>query len=243
MSTLDHVADSKPRPAGHDEPLAAIRPIRVRLVRTLTAFGVLAVVTCLLAPLVGSAPISLGARLRSVDPVQRQRGRANLLRREDASHLCRGARRGRTGHRRRRVSGAAAKRAGDAVHARRLGGCVARSHARDRLRRGGDRGTVLGGAAGQPCRRGDRRRHRLPAGDDAGPGDVHDGPAPRRRDAELVLLGPDLFVQYIADFAQVYRATRWIMGDLDVGSFEPIVAALPMMVDRLRDLRAGSPRR
>jgi iron complex transport system permease protein len=38
-----------------------------------------------------------------------------------------------------------------------------------------------------------------------------------------------MFVQYIADFAQVYRATRWLMGDLDVGSFQPIVAALPLM--------------
>jgi iron complex transport system permease protein len=39
-----------------------------------------------------------------------------------------------------------------------------------------------------------------------------------------------MFVQYIADFAQVYRATRWIMGDLDVGGFQPIVAALPLML-------------
>jgi ABC-type Fe3+-siderophore transport system permease subunit len=38
-----------------------------------------------------------------------------------------------------------------------------------------------------------------------------------------------MFVQYIADFAQVYRATRWLMGDLDVGSFQPIVAALPLI--------------
>jgi len=38
-----------------------------------------------------------------------------------------------------------------------------------------------------------------------------------------------MFVQYIADFVQVYRAMRWIMGDLDVGSFEPIIAALPML--------------
>jgi len=39
-----------------------------------------------------------------------------------------------------------------------------------------------------------------------------------------------LFVQYLADVAQVYRATRWLMGDLDVGSFAPIVAALPLVV-------------
>ena len=39
-----------------------------------------------------------------------------------------------------------------------------------------------------------------------------------------------MFVQYIADFAQVYRAARWLMGDLDVGGFDPIVAALPLTV-------------
>ncbi len=38
-----------------------------------------------------------------------------------------------------------------------------------------------------------------------------------------------LFAQYLADFAQVYRAARWLMGDLDVGSFQPIVAALPLV--------------
>ena len=58
MSTLDQIAASKPV-TGDDESAATIRPIRVRLVRTMTGFGLLAVVTCLLAPLVGSAPISL----------------------------------------------------------------------------------------------------------------------------------------------------------------------------------------
>jgi iron complex transport system permease protein len=39
-----------------------------------------------------------------------------------------------------------------------------------------------------------------------------------------------MFVQYMADFAQVYRAARWLMGDLDVGGFGPIVAALPLAI-------------
>ena len=39
-----------------------------------------------------------------------------------------------------------------------------------------------------------------------------------------------LFVQYLADFAEVYRAARWLMGDLDVGGFDPIVAALPLVI-------------
>ena len=38
-----------------------------------------------------------------------------------------------------------------------------------------------------------------------------------------------LFVQYMADFTQTYRTVRWLMGDLDVGSFEPIVASLPLV--------------
>jgi iron complex transport system permease protein len=38
-----------------------------------------------------------------------------------------------------------------------------------------------------------------------------------------------LFVQYFADFAETFRAVRWLMGDLDVGSFQPIVAALPLV--------------
>ncbi len=36
-----------------------------------------------------------------------------------------------------------------------------------------------------------------------------------------------LFVQYFASFADVYRTLRWLMGDLDVSSYEPIIAALP----------------
>ena len=39
-----------------------------------------------------------------------------------------------------------------------------------------------------------------------------------------------LFVQYLADFAQTFRTVRWLMGDLDVSSYTPIVAALPFLV-------------
>jgi iron complex transport system permease protein len=38
-----------------------------------------------------------------------------------------------------------------------------------------------------------------------------------------------LFAQYIANFAEVYRAARWLMGDLDVASFGPILAVLPLV--------------
>jgi iron complex transport system permease protein len=39
-----------------------------------------------------------------------------------------------------------------------------------------------------------------------------------------------LFVQYFADFAETYRTLRWLMGDLDVSSYEPLVSALPLIV-------------
>jgi len=38
-----------------------------------------------------------------------------------------------------------------------------------------------------------------------------------------------LFVQYFASFADVYRTLRWLMGDLDVSSYEPILTAVPAL--------------
>lgn len=39
-----------------------------------------------------------------------------------------------------------------------------------------------------------------------------------------------LFVQYFADFAETFRILRWLMGDLDISSYQPIVTALPLVV-------------
>jgi iron complex transport system permease protein len=39
------------------------------------------------------------------------------------------------------------------------------------------------------------------------------------------------FVQFLADFTETFRNVRWLMGSLDVASYAPIVAALvPMMI-------------
>ena len=38
-----------------------------------------------------------------------------------------------------------------------------------------------------------------------------------------------LFVQYLADFSESFRAIRWVMGNLDVSSYDPILSALPMV--------------
>jgi iron complex transport system permease protein len=38
-----------------------------------------------------------------------------------------------------------------------------------------------------------------------------------------------LFVQYFADFAETYRTLRWLMGDLDISSYTPLVTSLPLV--------------
>jgi iron complex transport system permease protein len=37
------------------------------------------------------------------------------------------------------------------------------------------------------------------------------------------------FVQYIIDFADWYRTARWLLGNLDVSSYGPLLAALPLV--------------
>jgi len=39
-----------------------------------------------------------------------------------------------------------------------------------------------------------------------------------------------LCVQYFADFADAYRTLRWLMGDLDVSSYQPIITSLPLVI-------------
>lgn len=38
-----------------------------------------------------------------------------------------------------------------------------------------------------------------------------------------------LFVQYLSNFTETFRALRWLMGDLDVAGYRPILAALPII--------------
>jgi len=39
-----------------------------------------------------------------------------------------------------------------------------------------------------------------------------------------------LFIQYFANFADAYKTLRWLMGNLDVSSYGPLVGALPLAV-------------
>ena len=38
-----------------------------------------------------------------------------------------------------------------------------------------------------------------------------------------------LCVQYFSDFSDTYRTLRWVMGDLDVSSYQPILTSLPLL--------------
>ncbi len=42
-----------------------------------------------------------------------------------------------------------------------------------------------------------------------------------------------LFVQYFADFAETFRILRWLMGDLDISSYQPLVTAAPLVIGAL----------
>ena len=73
-----------------------------------------------------------------------------------------------------------------------------------------------------------RRRHRLCAGARSAPGFSTN---------VLLLAGVTLnsffsalilFVQYLADPSEALRTMRWLMGDLDVAGYAPILAALPL---------------
>lgn len=39
-----------------------------------------------------------------------------------------------------------------------------------------------------------------------------------------------LFVQYLSNFSQIFRAVRWLMGDLEVAGYAPVVRALPFVL-------------
>ena len=88
-----------------------------------------------------------GARVRSFHSLQRERGRADLLRRADAARRCGCPGRRRPGGCGRRLSGVAAQCAGDAVHARRVRRRVSRRDARHRAGGDGQRWD-----RSQPCR-------------------------------------------------------------------------------------------
>jgi len=229
MNVLDQAAARKGPALPERVMRAAPRPIRTRLALTLTGFGLLALVTCVLAPLVGSAQISL-ARVfdRSIpfgDNVDAQIFFVARMPRVFAGAL----------------TGAALAAAGVVFQAL-LRNPLATPFTLG-VSAGASLGAMLAIVFGAAVTAGPFSAVPLAslAGAAVAAGIVYRLATMQDRAMSttvLLLAGVTLnsffsalilFVQYIADFAQVYRATRWIMGDLDVGGFQPIVAALPMI--------------
>jgi len=212
-----------------DYAVAAGRPLRVRLALTLAGFGALALAACVLAPLAGSTSISLArAFARSVPFADHVDAQIFFVARMP------------------RVLAAAAVGATLAA-----AGVVLQAMLRNPLATpftlgvsaGASLGAMLAIVFGASVAVGPLSPVPLASLAGAGVASVivywlatMQGRA--MSTSVLLLAGVTLnsffsamimFVQYIADFAQVYRAMRWLMGDLDVGSFQPIVAALPLM--------------
>ena len=229
MSALDSTTAPKGPALPERVSHAALRPIRSRLALTLTGFGLLALVTCLLAPLVGSTQISF-ARVfdRSIpfsDNVDAQIFFVARMPRVFAGAL----------------TGAALAAAGVVFQAL-LRNPLATPFTLG-VSAGASLGAMLAIVFGATVTAGPFSAVPLASlvGAALAAAIVYRLATMQDRAMSttvLLLAGVTLnsffsalivFVQYIADFAQVYRAMRWIMGDLDVGGFQPIVAALPMI--------------
>jgi iron complex transport system permease protein len=215
---------------GGDRALVAPSPIRVRLVKTIAAFGAVATVTCLVAPLVGSAPISLARVFDGSIPFA-DNVDAQIFFVARMPRVLAGA-----------AVGAALAAAGVVFQAL-LRNALATPFTLG-VSAGGSLGAMLAIVLGATVSAGPLSAVPLASLVGAGIAAAIVYRLATMQDRAmsttvLLLAGVTLnsffsalilFVQYIADFAQVYRATRWIMGDLDVGSFDPIVAALPMLL-------------
>jgi iron complex transport system permease protein len=229
QGALESLATTKRPAGGRDTAYAEPRPIQTRLAKTIAGFGLLAVVTCLIAPLVGSAPISL-ARVfdRSIPFSDNVDAQIFFVARMP-----------------RVVSGAlvgAALAAAGVVFQALLRNALATPFTLG-VSAGASLGAMLAIVFGAVITAGPFSAVPLASllGATIAAAIVYRLATMQDRAMSttvLLLAGVTLnsffsalivFVQYIADFAQLYRATRWLMGDLDVGSFDPIVAALPMI--------------
>lgn len=210
--------------------IAARRPLRVRLKLTLTGFGMLALVTCLLAPLVGSTQISLArvfdTSIPFADNVDAQIFFVARLPRVLAGALV----------------GAALASAGVVFQA------MLRNPLATPFTLGVSAGSSLGAMLailfGASASLGPLSPVPLAslAGAILAAAIVYwlaTRPGRPISTSVLLLAGVTLnsffsalilFAQFLADYAQVYRAARWLMGDLDVGGLSPLLGALPLVV-------------
>lgn len=206
------------------------RPIRARLVTTVVAYGTLAVVTCLLAPLVGSTPISFSRVFdRSIPFTDNVDAQIFFVAR--MPRVLAGA-----------VVGAALASAGVVLQA------LLRNPLATPFTLGVSAGAALGAilaiSFGAAITFGPFSA--VPVATLAGAilaASVVYGlatkPGRAMSTSVLLLAGVTLnsffsalilFVQYISDFTETFRTVRWLMGDLDIGSFTPVLGALPLLL-------------
>jgi iron complex transport system permease protein len=209
---------------------AQARPIRARLAMTLAAYGGLAVATCLLAPLVGSTPISFTRVFdRSIPFVDNVDAQIFFVAR--MPRVLAGA-----------VVGATLAAAGVVLQA------LLRNPLATPFTLGVSAGAALGAilviSFGGALTLGPLSPVPLASlGGAFVAGAIVYALATRPGRAMstsiLLLAGVTLnaffsalilFVQYMADFTDAYRTLRWMMGDLDVGGFGPILGAFPLVV-------------
>ena len=206
------------------------RPIRARLVSTIAVYGALAVVTCLLAPLVGSTPISFSRVFdRSIPFADNVDAQIFFVAR--MPRVLAGA-----------VVGAALASAGVVLQA------LLRNPLATPFTLGVSAGAALGAILaitfGAAITFGPFSAVPLAslAGAILSAGIVYGlatKPGRAMSTSVLLLAGVTLnsffsalilFVQYMSDFTETFRTVRWLMGDLDIGSFTPILGALPLLL-------------
>ena len=206
------------------------RPIRARLVATVAAYGALAVVTCLLAPLVGSTPISFSRVFdRSIPFTENVDAQIFFVAR--MPRVLAGA-----------VVGAALASAGVVLQA------LLRNPLATPFTLGVSGGAALGAilaiSFGAAITFGPFSAVPLASlvGAILSASIVYGlatKPGRAMSTSVLLLAGVTLnsffsalilFVQYMSDFTETFRTVRWLMGDLDIGSFIPVFGALPLLL-------------
>jgi ABC-type Fe3+-siderophore transport system permease subunit len=210
--------------------LAVQRPVRARLTTTIVGFGMLVIGACVLAPLVGSTRINLIRAFDRTIPFSNNVD-AQIFFVARLPRVLAGV-----------VVGAALASAGAVMQA--LFRNPLATPETLGVSAGAALGAILAITLGSPLAFGPFSPVPLAslAGALAAIAIVYMlASAPRRvlSTAILLLAGVTLnafisavilFVQYMADFTQSYRAIRWLIGDLDVGAYMPIVATIPFLI-------------
>jgi len=223
------MSDTMSDPVRPLEQAPPLRPIRARLATTVAGFGAVTVAVCLVAPLVGSTEISLARAFdRSIPFADNVDAQIFFIAR--LPRVLSGA-----------LVGAALATAGVVFQA------LLRNPLATPFTLGVSAGASLGAMLviilGVSITAGPFSAVPLAsfAGASIATAIVYWLATPYRRamsTSVLLLAGVTLnsffsalimFVQYVADFSQAYRAARYLMGDLDIGSFDPLVAALPLV--------------